>query len=292
MDIGKAFTFVFDDKDWIVKILIAAAIVLAGVLLGIFVIPAVVAFALLGGYGVEITRRVIHSDSPVLPAWDNWGALLSDGLKVWIIGLVYTLPIILISVCLGIPTGILAQEAEEVSQIFSLAMSCLNFLWGIPMGFLLPAAIAFFAAEGELGAAFRFGDIFAFLRDNFQTYLITFLLTWVASFIGGLGVIVCGLGWSPATCTARPIWRQPVRCQSPSLSPSPPKRVPRTRQTASTVGPYPTTPCPSPQHARQQELPGAPVTGEFQDSTNLDRTKPQNVFEQPLPNRLRQAALG
>jgi len=195
MDIGKAFTFVFDDEDWIVKILIAAAIVLVGVLLGILVIPAILAFAVLAGYGVEITRRVIHGDSPALPAWDNWGALLSDGLKVWIIGIVYALPIILISVCLGIPTGILAQEAEDLSSLFSLVMSCLNFLWGIPMSFLLPAAIAFFVAEDQLGAAFRFGDIFALLRDNFVTYLITVLVGLVASFIGGLGVIVCGLGW-------------------------------------------------------------------------------------------------
>jgi hypothetical protein len=195
MDIGKAFTFVFDDESWIVKLLIAAAIVLGGVLLSILVIPAILAFAVLAGYGVEITRRVIHGRSPALPAWDNWGALLSDGLKVWIIGLVYALPIILISVCLGIPTGILAEEAQELSSIFSALMSCLNFLWSIPMGLLLPAAIAFFVAEDELGAAFRFGEIFTFLRDNFSTYLIVLVMGWVASFIGGLGVIACGLGW-------------------------------------------------------------------------------------------------
>ena len=75
-----------------------------------------------------------------------------------------------------------------------MLLSCLNFLWAIAMSLVLPAAIAFWVADGELGAAFRFGQIFAFVRDNLKTYLITFLMSWVASFVGGLGSIVCGVG--------------------------------------------------------------------------------------------------
>ena len=194
MDIGKAFTFVFDDEDWIVKILIAAAILLVGILLGILVIPAIVAGALLAGYSVEITRRVIQGDPQALPEWDNWGEMLADGIKVIVIGIVYALPVIILSVCLGIPMGILAEDAEGLVSLLSVLLSCLNFLWAIVMSLLLPAAIAFYAAAGELSAAFRFGEVFAFVRDNLKTYLITFLMSWVASFVGGLGSIVCGVG--------------------------------------------------------------------------------------------------
>jgi hypothetical protein len=194
MDIGKAFTFVFDDEDWIVKILIAAAILLVGILLGILVIPAIVAGALLAGYSVEITRRVIQGDPQALPEWDNWGEMLADGIKVIVIGIVYALPIIVLSICLGIPMGILAEDAEGLVSLLSVLLSCLNFLWAIVMSLLLPAAIAFYAAAGELSAAFRFGEVFAFVRDNLKTYLITFLMSWVASFVGGLGSIVCGVG--------------------------------------------------------------------------------------------------
>jgi hypothetical protein len=194
MDIGKAFTFVFDDEDWIMKILIAAAILLVGTLLGILVIPAIVAIALLTGYGVEITRRVIHGHAQALPQWDNWGELIADGLKVIVIGIVYALPIIILSVCLGVPIGIFAEDAEALSSVFSILLSCLNLVWGIVLSVLLPAAIAFYVADGELSAAFRFGQVFAFVRDNLKTYLITFLMSWVASFVGGLGSIVCGIG--------------------------------------------------------------------------------------------------
>lgn len=195
MDIGKAFTFVFEDKDWVVKILIAAAILLVGVLLGVLIVPGILAAALLAGYGVEITRRVIKGYAPVLPEWENWGDLLVDGFKVIVIGIVYALPIILMGLCLGIPIGVLSEDAEGVASALSIVLSCLNLLWAIVMSLTLPAAIAKFAAEGELGAAFRFGEVLALVRNNFVTYLLVLVLSWVASLIGGLGTIICLIGW-------------------------------------------------------------------------------------------------
>jgi hypothetical protein len=197
VDIGRSFAFVFEDTDWIVKILIAAAILVLGILFSwVLLIPLILAALLLGGYSVEITRRVIHGDPAELPPWDNWGALLADGLKVVVIGIVYALPIIVVSICLGIPIGLVSQQDQQGwSSLLSAVLSCLSFLWSIVMSFLLPAAIAFWVARDDLGAAFRFGDVIAFVRDHLKTYLITFVMSWVASIIGSLGTIVCGVGW-------------------------------------------------------------------------------------------------
>jgi hypothetical protein len=195
MDIGKSFGYVFDDDEWITKILIAAVILLLGILFfWVLFIPSIVAGLLLGGYGVEITRRVIRGDSQVLPRWDNWGELLMDGLKAWIIELVFGLPIIVLSVCLGPASGILAEDAQELSALLSACLGGFNVLWGIVVGLFLPAAIAMFVAEEEVSAAFRFGDVFALVRDNFVTYLLVLVIGWVASLIGGLGLLVCGVG--------------------------------------------------------------------------------------------------
>jgi hypothetical protein len=200
MDIGKAFAFVFEDKEWIVKILIGAGILLAGILFSwLLLIPLILALALLGGYSVEIMRRVMRGQSPVLPEWDNWGDLIADGLKALVIAIVYALPFILISACLGIPLGLIGEQgtnaANTLSGLFSFLLSCFNIIWGIIISILLPAAIAFWLADDDLGSAFQFGKVIAFVRDNFTTYLIIFLMSWVASIIGSLGVIVCGLGW-------------------------------------------------------------------------------------------------
>jgi hypothetical protein len=196
MDIGKSFGYVFEDDEWITKVLIAAAILGLGILFSwMLLIPLIIALLLLGGYGVEITRRVIRGDTEVLPKWDNWGELLVDGLKALIIGLVYALPIIILGICLGIPSAILAEEAQEVTALLSVCLSGINFLWGIVMGLLVPAAIAMFVAEGELSAAFRFGDVVSLVSGNFVTYLIVLVIGWVASIIGGLGLLVCGVGF-------------------------------------------------------------------------------------------------
>ena len=199
MDIGKSFTFLFEDQEWIVKILIAAAIVLVGILFSwLLIIPLILAMALLGGYGVEIMRRVIHGQGG-LPEWENWGELIADGLKVIVIAIVYALPFIIISACLGVPIGILgdngANGARALTSLLSVGLSCLDIIWSIALSIVLPAAIAFWVADDELGSAFQFGKVFAFVRDHFTTYLITFLMSWVAQIIGGLGVLFCGIGW-------------------------------------------------------------------------------------------------
>jgi hypothetical protein len=196
MDIGKSFAFIFEDEDWIVKILLAAAILLLGILFSwALLIPLILAGIVIGGYAVEIMRRVIEGDPDELPEWDNWGDLFADGFKVWVIGIVYALPAIIAGICLGIPVTALAEEAEGVSVFFSLVLSCFNFLWAIVMSIVLPAAIGFFVANDDLGAAFRFGDVFGLVRDNLKTYVVTFVMSWIANIIGGLGSIVCGVGW-------------------------------------------------------------------------------------------------
>ncbi len=199
MDIGKAFSFVFEDSDWIVKVLIAGAILLVGLLFSwLVLIPLILAFALLGGYSIEIMRRVINGQADLMPDWDNWGEMIADGLKAIVIGIVYALPFIIISACLGIPLGLVSDQgggSNALVSLLSVGLSCLNIIWSIIISILLPAALAFWVADDDLGAAFRFGEVIAFVRDNLTTYLITFLMSWVASIVGSLGVILCGLGW-------------------------------------------------------------------------------------------------
>jgi hypothetical protein len=194
MDIGKAFTFVFDDKDWVVKVLIGIGILVAGLVLSWLIVPAILAGLLLSGYALEITRRVIRGEVEVLPAWEDWGQLLIDGLQVAVIGVVYALPMIIMSACVGAPLQWLSEGSEVASGFFGFAVGCVNFLWAIVLSLVLPAAIAKFAAEGELAAAFQFGDVIALVRDNLATYVITAVMVWVTGIIASLGLLLCFIG--------------------------------------------------------------------------------------------------
>ena len=195
MDIGKSFTFVFEDDDWIIKILIAAAILFVGVLFSwLLLIPLLLAVALLNGYMMEITRRVTRGQVDGLPEWENWGDLIADGLKVLVIQIVYMLPIIIASFCLIVPAAV-AESSEGLSAFLSLILGCFMVIWAILATIVLPAATAIYAATDDLATAFRFGEVFALVRDNLSTYLIALVMSWVAGFIGGLGSIVCGVGY-------------------------------------------------------------------------------------------------
>jgi hypothetical protein len=200
MDVGKSFSFVVDDKDWAVKILIGAGILLVGILFSwVLLIPLIAAVALLCGYSLSITRRVIRGDAQLLPDWKEWRTFIADGLRVIIVVIVYALPMIVVSVLVGVPAGLLQDSSSHatlaVGEFLSVITTLVSIAWGIVMSFLLPAAIGLLADHENLVAAFRFGDVFGLVRSNFSTYLVTVLMGWVAALVGGLGKLACGIGW-------------------------------------------------------------------------------------------------
>ena len=75
MDFGKAFSYVFDDEDWIKKIGIGALLSL---------IPIVGWFVILG-WGVEITKRVINKNPEILPDWSDFGGYLTRGFLAFVV---------------------------------------------------------------------------------------------------------------------------------------------------------------------------------------------------------------
>jgi len=89
MDIGKAFTYVFEDEDWVKKVLIGGVINL---------IP-IVGLLFTSGYMLETLKNVMEGHPLPLPEWDDWGGKFMKGLMAAIIGLVYSLPVIVLTLC-------------------------------------------------------------------------------------------------------------------------------------------------------------------------------------------------
>lgn len=200
MDVRKAFSYVFEDKEWVTKILI-------GVLLSLFVWLIVPAF-ILSGYMVEIIRRVmdgVDSDQE-LPAWDDWGKLLKDGFFVFLATFVYTLPFLVIMV-IGFGTtvgfGALMDASEGIASAGLMAtwgvVGCLGLLYAIALLFLTPAITIQYAIKDDLGACFRFGEVFGIIRDHFADILIAFLVTFAAGI--GLSVVSGVLNFIPCLGT-------------------------------------------------------------------------------------------
>jgi hypothetical protein len=189
MDIGKAFTFAFEDDDKIAKLLIGAIIA---------IIP-IVNFAALG-YVAELVRNVRAGQDRPLPAWDRFGEYFVDGCKIIIGWLVYFVPVLLLTcaftvVAIGVSEGVNPSDAEAVMSVVAICFTCLI----IPLAFIpylaIPAVLVRYAETGEIGPLFDFASLWAFVQENSGGYLVVVLISFaMIQFIAPLGIIACGVG--------------------------------------------------------------------------------------------------
>jgi hypothetical protein len=186
MEIGQAFTFVKADEEWIKKLGFGALFVLFGFL----ILPL---FPLVG-YQVRIIRNVIDGKQRPLPKWEDFGKLFMDGLILVVAGFIYALPISLISIC-----GIVAGNAstDTLFIVVTIVGSCLGFVYGIALMFVIPALYIQYARYGQFGSLFRFAEVIAIARGNLVNFLIIAVVSVVANLVVGIAsgiavITICG----------------------------------------------------------------------------------------------------
>ena len=196
MDIGKSLTYMFEDEKWTNKVAVGAVVNMIPVL----------NFAS-AGYMLATIRNVANDVVPSLPTWDDFGNYFVKGLVLTIIGLVYALPLLILSCCplVGLflaafsETGETAAALGVLSVTISALFGLLAFLYALAYTFIMPAVMLHYASAGDLSAAFQFGQIFAFIRDNLISYLKAWLYVLVLGVVIGIGELMVSLivGWIP-----------------------------------------------------------------------------------------------
>jgi len=212
MNFGLAFSYVFEDTDWVKKVLIAAVLL---------IIP-IIGWLIVAGWMIEITRRVIRNETPFLPEWNDFGKFIVDGLLITVISMIYSIPSIILNVIIQ-PISMFMQNSTQDGSgesnaiiiglsIVLICLGCVVFIYSLIISIGLPAAYANFAVKGSFGAAFNFGEVIGLIRAAPGAYLITFLGSIVASFIGALGLIACFIGvlatMAYATVVQAHLWGQ------------------------------------------------------------------------------------
>ena len=199
MDYGQSFSFVWKDPDWIKKIAIASIVALVGLITaGLVMIP-------LGGWMVAIVRRVIRGEEPALAEWADFGSLIIDGLKIVVVAIVWSIPLMLIVGCFSTVAAVAANQdqAATFTSILSILNACVSLPYGVIMGLLLPASIGEIADHGQLGKALNPANAFKLVRANPGGYIIAWLLAGIASgILSTVGTLICIIGVFPAIAYA------------------------------------------------------------------------------------------
>lgn len=204
MDIGKSFSYPFEDKQWLSKLGLGAIIAMVPVL----------NFAWTG-YMVGILRNMFaHAQEP-LPNWDDFGRKFVDGFMLFLASVVYALPVLVLSCLplsfLSIPailsgnqdTQDLAEALAGVGGVALAGVSCIFVVYGLVLSVIFPAIIVLYAREGTFASCFKFREIFGIIGKNAGAFFTAWGVSLVAGLVVGivaaaistvLGFIPC-IGW-------------------------------------------------------------------------------------------------
>lgn len=180
MDIGKSITFIFEDPDWLKKVAIGTGLMLLGMIFAVVLI-GLVPLIIIMGYTVVLIKNVIVGVEHPLPEWEDWGDLFLRGLKLFLIQLIWALPLIIVGMGMSLPA---ALSENSRLQGFWIALSvfcgCLTFILGIAYALIEPVITFRFARTDEFVSAFEFGRIFRLLADNIGNVIIAAIVSAVA----------------------------------------------------------------------------------------------------------------
>ncbi len=196
-DITRAFTFFFEDPEWIPKLAVGT--------LFAFLSPFFIGAILVTGYAVSLARRVREDRVPQLPQWDDFQEIFLEGLRGLAVALAHKLPLILLGVLviLALAGGIyLGREAEEFMFLGLPALFggfVVVFVLALAVLVYLPAAMVRLLQTDRVVAAF---DVFAnvdFIRTHLTRYSLGLLAIVLAGLVSQLGIFVFCIGIFPAS---------------------------------------------------------------------------------------------
>jgi hypothetical protein len=198
MNVGKSFTFPFEDKQWISKLGMGAVVAMVPIL----------NFAW-SGYMVGIIQNVMNNVQEPLPNWDDIGKKFTDGLILFAVGLVYALPM-LVAICLPlsimIVPAILAGNGnmQEFSRAIAgvgsalfFCLLCVFTIYGLVLSVVYPAILVIFAREGTFASCFKFREVFNLIGRNagsfFTAWGVSIGASLVVGFVAGIVQVVLNI---------------------------------------------------------------------------------------------------
>ena len=173
----------------------------------------IIATILLGIPLMGYAMKVLRGEKPA-PEVDEWGTLFIDGIKAWIVSLIYAIPIIIVGF---IVAG--ASAAAFISGNYSAMMAAFGamalgglviFILGIIIVVFEVIGIVRFARTGSIGEAFNMSAILATINKiGWVPYIIALIVLMIVAIIiaiiAGILMMIPYLGLIIYICLIAPI---------------------------------------------------------------------------------------
>lgn len=205
MDIGylTSDAMKYPSQDW-KKVIILGILIFTSFL----IIPAF----LVMGYVFRVLKWSVAGVDQ-LPDFDEWGEMFTDGLKVFLVELVYfIIPFIIMFLGIWASIGSIVVLGASGNDLMPAAVfSALSLMWGLLiMGLILAIIFGVFFTigianmayyNGEIGAAFRFREILNTINaigwvDYIIWYIMMIILGMIMTAIAGVLGLIPILGWA------------------------------------------------------------------------------------------------
>lgn len=203
MDIGRAFSYVFEDKDWVGKLVVLGMLTLfAGIpLLGLFPLAIVI------GYMVQLVDNVRNGAPRPLPKWDSYGDQMTLGAGVLVALLVYNIPLLVVGGCSM--TLVFTGGNDFISGVVGLVLLCcivpLLLIYTLLIWPLLAIGTIRYAASHNSAVFYQFGDLIETARSQSGPTFSWMVAVFVVNLIFGVvGAIPC-IGWVAALGLTIPV---------------------------------------------------------------------------------------
>lgn len=190
MDIGKAITFVFEDPEWLKKVAIGTGVTLLGLIFSVFLIGLIPLLMVLG-YTVLLARNVMDGVEHPLPEWQDWGDLFIRGLKLFLILLIWAIPLIFVSLGSSLPPALMDDpDLQGIAAAVATCCGCLTLILSIVYALIEPVIFFRFARTNEFASGFELDRIFRLLGDNIVNIIVAII---VAAVVGVILMILGGI---------------------------------------------------------------------------------------------------
>jgi hypothetical protein len=149
----------------------------------LLLIISTIIFPLILGYELEVYRGKKPAPEPA-----DWGKLFIDGIKLFIIQLIYAIPVLIVAV-IFIGTGVIlamgGSPGAALAAIGTIAVGViLTLIVAIIVGLFEATGVVRFARMGQMGEAFNFNAILAQIgKIGWGSYILSLIVVCIVAFI-------------------------------------------------------------------------------------------------------------